>query len=147
MKARFVALFMAAAVIVPFEGYRRLDYLDPVGIPTACFGRTTGAEVGTTRTESECVGMLVEDLQHYQTCLLSAVNVKLDDHQLAALTSWTYNVGCGAMKSSTLVLKLNAGDYVGACNQLPRWVYARGFKLNGLIIRRESERRLCLAQA
>ena len=62
----------------------------------------------------------------------------------AALGSFVYNVGAGNFQSSTLLRKAKAGDLVGACNELPRWVYAKGQKLNGLVRRREAERQLCL---
>nr|WP_276554179.1 lysozyme [Cupriavidus gilardii] len=74
----------------------------------------------------------------------SCVRVPLTDGQRTAFVSFTYNVGRGAFCGSTLVRKLNAGDYVGACNELPRWVYAKGVKLPGLVNRREQERALCL---
>jgi lysozyme len=64
---------------------------------------------------------------------------------VAAYTSFTYNVGVGAFEKSTLLRKLNGGDRVAACNELPRWVYARGVKLPGLVNRRREEQALCLS--
>lgn len=140
-----VSLFTAAAAVVGFEGYELIDYADPVGIPTACFGHTATAEIGKQRTDSECQSLLMIELAEYQGCVLSHSRPTLSTNQLAAFTSFTYNVGCSKFRSSTLLKKLNAGDVVGACNELPRWVYARGVKLNGLVRRREVERLLCLA--
>lgn len=139
------SVFLAAASVVGFEGYQLVDYHDPVGIPTACFGHTASAEVGKVRTEAECQGLLLEELRAYQHCVLEVVEVPLNQNQLAAFTSFTYNVGCSAFKSSTLLKKLNAGDSIGACNEMTRWVYAKGIKLNGLVNRREAEKTLCLA--
>ena len=61
-----------------------------------------------------------------------------------ALTSWTYNVGASAACSSTLARLANAGDWRGACNQLPRWNRAGGVVVRGLTNRREAEQSICL---
>ena len=61
-----------------------------------------------------------------------------------ALVSFTYNIGGQAFCSSTLVRKLNAGDTVGACNELSRWTRAKGIELPGLVKRRAAERAMCL---
>ncbi|MDE3955691.1 glycoside hydrolase family protein, partial [Glaesserella parasuis] len=52
---------------------------------------------------------------------------------------------CGTVSKSTFFRKIKSGDYVGACNELPKWVYSGGKKLRGLEIRREKEKALCLA--
>ncbi len=58
------------------------------------------------------------------------------------MTSFTYNVGTGAYKSSTLLLKHNAGDYAGAAAEFDKWIYANGQVLQGLVNRRAEERKL-----
>ena len=63
-----------------------------------------------------------------------------------ALTSFAFNVGTTAFCSSTLVKKLNAADYEGACGELRRWVYVKGKKSQGLVNRREKEYRQCIAK-
>ncbi len=69
----------------------------------------------------------------------------LPDGVRVALASFVYNVGPGAYGGSTLLRKLRAGDLIGACNQLSRWVYAGGKRLRGLERRREAERKICLS--
>jgi lysozyme len=64
-----------------------------------------------------------------------------------AIVSFTFNVGEGNLRRSTLLRKLNAGDIVGACNELPRWNKAGGRVLPGLVKRRAEERALCLEGA
>lgn len=64
----------------------------------------------------------------------------LNDHQRAALASFVYNLGAGAFQASTLLRKLLAGDIAGASAEFPRWVYADGRKLPGLVKRRDLER-------
>ncbi len=134
---------MAASVVGYFEGRPLVGYLDPVGIPTVCYGHTATAVVGQTRTAAECEALLQEDLGK----ALDVVDRQLPDlppTTRAAFGSFVYNVGAGAFQSSTLLRKAKAGDLIGACNELPRWVYAGGRVLNGLVRRREAERDLCL---
>jgi len=77
--------------------------------------------------------------------VLVLTKVPLNAHELAAYTSFVFNVGHGNFASSTLRRRLNEGDREGACEELKRWVYAKGQKLPGLVKRREAERQLCLA--
>lgn len=140
-----LAIAATAGLIGGFEGVRTVAYLDPVGIPTACFGMTRGVELGQTYTAAECEEYLMEEVIKFQREVRARVDVPLNEGELAAYTSFTYNVGVRAFETSTLLKKLNAGDRVGACNELSRWVYARGVKLPGLVNRREAERQICLS--
>lgn len=135
----------ALSLVAYFEGERLAAYYDPVGIPTICFGHTATAKIGQTKTREECRDLLAEDLYKSWTAVERRAKVPLTDGQRAAFASFVYNVGEGAFAGSTLLRKLNAGDYVGACNELRRWVYAKGIKLPGLVKRREAERELCLS--
>lgn len=146
LRRRIVAAGIAAAIplVATFEGLRQRAYLDPVGIPTACFGATKGVRLGQVYSRSQCNDLLARDLLEANAAVDSCVRVPLTEGQRIALVSFTYNVGRGAFCGSTLVRKLNAGDYVGACNELPRWVYAKGVKLPGLEKRRHEERAVCL---
>jgi len=137
------SLAMAGSIVGYYEGRELIGYLDPVGIPTICDGHTATAKLGQVKTDAECEELLQQDLGW----ALAAVDKHLPSvppATRAALGSFVYNVGVGNFESSTLLRKAKAGDMVGACNELPRWVYAKGRKLNGLVTRRESERQLCL---
>ena len=137
------SLAMAGSIVGYFEGRELIGYLDPVGIPTVCYGHTATAKLGQVKTDAECQALLQQDLG----TALDAVDKHLPNippATRAALASFVYNVGTGNFQSSTLLRKAKAGDLVGACNELPRWVYAKGQKLNGLVRRREAERQLCL---
>ena len=70
---------------------------------------------------------------------------EVNDNQFAALVSFAYNCGTNALKSSTLLLKLNAGDPRGAAEEFLKWTKAQGKELPGLVRRREAERRLFLS--
>ncbi|ONM43142.1 lysozyme [Halopseudomonas pachastrellae] len=133
----------AVALVGYFEGRELIGYADPVGIPTVCYGHTATAEIGQQRTAEECEQLLAQDLGE----ALAAVDSQLPNLPpltRAALGSFVFNAGAGNFNSSTLLRKAKAGDLVGACNELPRWVYAGGRQLTGLVRRRAAERELCL---
>lgn len=145
-----VAISLATGIIAGFEGRRLIAYKDPVGIPTICDGITEGVKMGDTATPEECDKKLeIEILKIDQTLLREIkpeVIATMPDTRKAAIISFVYNVGRNAFKKSTLLRKLNAGDWQGACREMPRWVYAKGQKLRGLEFRRASEMELCLRQ-
>lgn len=135
---------LAMPLTMQMEGLRLKAYLDIVGVPTICYGETENVELGDVRTKEECDVMLAIRLAYYAWQVQRAIGTELPEATHAALASWTYNVGVEAMRNSRLVFIANGGDLEAACNQLPRWVYAKGKKLNGLVRRREIERELCL---
>ena len=128
------------------EGYRAKAYKDAVGVWTIGYGTTNptvafeGNEIGKVKAET----YLRQDVESAEDAIRRFVKVELDQHQFDALVSFVYNVGEGAFRKSTLLKKLNSGDTLGAANEFPRWVYAKGKKLNGLIKRRNKERALFL---
>lgn len=69
-------------------------------------------------------------------------NTQVTQHEFDALVDFTFNVGCGAFRGSTLLRKVNAGDMTGAANEFPKWIYAGGKPLRGLVKRRADERAL-----
>lgn len=137
-------LALCAPVVMYFEGYHPKGYADPVGIPTICYGHT-GPEVRVhdTRTAAQCQALLEGDLATAYAGVRSCIKRPLKDYEAAALTSFTFNVGTGALCRSTLARKANAGDMTGACAELSKWVYAKKIRLNGLVKRRAAERALC----
>jgi lysozyme len=141
-KAGLAAL--CVSLVGGFEGIRQIAYRDPVGIPTACFGETKNVRMGMKFTMAECNAMLLDSLEIADKAVDHCVKVPLPNSRRAALISFTYNVGADNFCRSTLVKKLNAGDTVGACEEFPRWVYAKGIKLPGLVNRRNAERDICM---
>lgn len=141
-------LLLSAPGVAYFEGMIPRTYADPVGIPTICYGHT-GEDVtlGRTATTDECRALLNEDLARALDGVGQCINVPMYPHQAAALTSFAFNVGRGALCSSTLARKANQGDWVGACAELSRWTKATylgaKIELSGLVKRRASERALC----
>ena len=69
------------------------------------------------------------------------VKVTINLNQYGALVSWSFNMGCGAAETSTLVKRLNGGENVNTVlsEELPRWVYGNGKVLPGLVRRRNAE--------
>ena len=144
-KKRAAWVAIATTCVAGFEGLRQVAYRDPVGIPTICFGETKGVRMGDKASLDECKGMLADSLEIANAGVSSCAKVDLPDDTRAAMVSFTYNVGVGTFCRSTMAKKLNAHDLAGACNELPRFVYAKGVKLPGLVRRRAEERRICLA--
>lgn len=143
-KKRVAWVVIATSAVAGFEGVRQYAYRDPVGIPTICFGETQGVKMGDYRTMDECKAMLADSLMIANRSVDQCIKTPINDNQRAALVSFTYNVGGGALCRSTLAKKINAGDITGGCDELRLWVYAKGVKLPGLVNRREAERKMCL---
>lgn len=140
-----VVALSGGALIAEHEGFVPGVYIDPIGILTSCYGHT-GDELkhGQFFTEQQCLSQLANDLQYFnQELLKHTKDITLTEGEHAAYLSFIYNVGSGAFRDSTLRKKLHQNDRHGACDELPRWIYASGIKLNGLITRREAERKIC----
>lgn len=137
-----------AFIVAPFEGKENKAYIDPVGIVTVCYGNTgKEAVLGKTYTDEQCLNQMATDLKEHDKQLMSVVKVPFkSDYQHAAMLSFVYNVGIGNFSSSTMLKRLNAGNYGGACLELTRWVYAKGKKLNGLVTRRTKEYLYCMGE-
>lgn len=131
------------------EGCRRDPYQCPADVLTVGIGSTaaSGEPIDPKKrySDEEIAERWVKDLKIAERCVNRFANgVNVPQSVFDAATSLTFNVGCGAVKHSTMYRKMKAKDYVGACNELPRWVYAGGKKLRGLEIRRAKEKALCL---
>ncbi|WP_395225489.1 lysozyme [Salmonella sp. SKLX100676] len=95
--------------------------------------------------EATAERLLNTGLVGYENDVSRLVKVKLTQGQFDALVSFAYNLGARTLSSSTLLRKLNAGDYAGAADEFLRWNKAGGKVLNGLTRRREAERALFLS--
>ncbi len=136
------------------EGLRLNGYIDDVGVPTIGWGHTgPGVQVGQTITTAEAEQLLKNDLKHFEEVVSRNVKVPLNSNQFSALVSFTFNVGEGGagadgFSNSTLLRKLNSGDYAGAANEFSRWnkgeVNGQIVELAGLTTRRANERALFL---
>lgn len=147
LAASSVSLITAAGLITHWEsGNKRplTAYQDIVGVWTICDGITSKVKAGQRETEDGCDQRLYQHLKMIDLQLAQCVTPLAPDNAYAAVISLAYNVGVGSVCQSTLVKKLNKGDILGACNELPRWVYAGGRRIQGLVNRREAERAICM---
>ena len=125
-----------------FEGFEANAYLCPANVWTIGYGRTRNVREGDVVNERQAERDLLEELEEFADQVLNTVKVELLQHQLDALTSWTYNLGVGNLSSSTLLKKLNTGDYESVPSEMVRWNKAGGKVLAGLTRRREAEAEL-----
>jgi lysozyme len=124
----------------------RLDaYQDIVGVWTVGYGHT-GAEVkeGLKITEDAANALLLSDVETAEKCINNCVSVQLTQGQFDALCSFVFNLGCTALRNSTLLRKLNAGDDVDAAHEFDKWNHAGGKVVAGLTKRRLEEKELFL---
>ncbi len=132
-------------LICSFEGLRLSAYDDGVGVWTIGYGTTVinGVKVkkGDTCTVEQAKSYMASDLKKFEAAV-NKVTVVLNQNQFDALVSLAYNIGTGAFASSTLLKKLNAGDYKGAAAQFDVWIKAGGKRMQGLVNRRAAERKL-----
>lgn len=144
------AAVIAGALVGEKEGFSLRAYQDGAGIWTICTGSTSGVRPGQRATPDECAARLDADMATAFVALDRLVTVEIPEPTRAALASWVFNVGAGAAGKSTLILKLNAGDRAGACDQLLRWVFVGGRdcrdpanNCRGIVTRRQEEAALC----
>ncbi|MEV5030969.1 lysozyme [Sphingobium sp. LMC3-1-1.1] len=126
-------------LIKQFEGCKLTAYQCPAKVWTIGYGRTTNVKKGDTCTQAQADAWLVEEYDAFEKKVRALVKVPVSDNQLGALVSFAYNVGVGNLASSTLLKKLNAGDYASAAGQFPKWNKAGGVILAGLVRRRAAE--------
>lgn len=136
-------------LIREFEGLNTQAYRCPAGVLTIGYGHTgSDVEEGMVITKEQAENLLTRDLKKTASQMADYLkNIDLNQNQIDALISFVYNVGIGRFATSTLLLKLKAGDYEAAADQLLRWTKSGGKELKGLVLRRQAERRLFLAEA
>lgn len=143
------ALCFSAACLVAvanFEGFRGTAYKDAVGVSTIGYGETKGVSMGDKTTPERALVQLLVSMNDHADQIRPLIKVPLYQHEFDAYTSFAYNVGVGNFKNSTLLKKLNAGDYEGACKELLKWKYAGGKVLPGLVKRRQDEYKMCMGE-
>jgi lysozyme len=137
---------IAAEVIKEFEGFEPKPYLCPANVPTIGYGNTmypNGERVTMDDpeiTEEQATEMLMDTIKSVEKQVKNVVEVNLPAHKLAALISFTYNVGIGNLSNSTLLAWLNSNpEFPRIPEQFRRWNKGGGKVLQGLVRRREAE--------
>lgn len=138
----------ALDIIKVFEGFRSEPYLCPANVWTIGYGstRTPDGRPVTKDTppidEPTATAWMQAHLDETERQVAALARVGLAENQFGALVSFTYNLGSGALQSSTLRAKLNRGDYEGAAGEFWKWRFAGGRVLGGLVARRAAEEAL-----
>ncbi|WP_051398251.1 lysozyme [Runella limosa] len=128
-----------------FEGFEAKAYPDggaySIGYGSQTWEDGTPVKAGQTITKERAEKLLTHHVARFATTVNAYITVPLTQGQFDALTSFTYNVGGGALFSSTLRKKVNANpnDFTAIATEFRKWVFSKGVKLNALIARREAE--------
>lgn len=144
VSSNYVKLVKESEAFVPHV------YLDQVGVATIGYGTTrypNGKKVvlgDPDIDEATAVEYLLVETADIEQHLNEIVKVSINQNQFDALADFCYNLGWPALRGSTLLRKLNAGDYVGAKAEFGKWVNAGGKPAAGLIKRRAKEAALFL---
>lgn len=146
-RVTIAALSLSAAAFVGIalnEGYSDRAIIPvPGDVPTLGFGTTEGVRLGDRTTPPAALQRALRDASKYEGALKRCVKVPLHQYEYDAYVSLAYNIGADAFCKSTLVKKLNAEDYAGACAEIGRWDKFQGKPLHGLTARRARDRALC----
>lgn len=133
-------------VIKKHEGYKNKPYLCPAGIPTIGYGNTyypDGSKVKLTDkplTKDIADVLLRLVVEDFEECVNKHVKSDINQNQFDALVSFAYNLGCGNLKKSTLLKKVNLNPCdISISNEFAKWDKAGGKRLRGLTIRRHDE--------
>ncbi|WP_293316290.1 lysozyme [Phenylobacterium sp.] len=127
------------ALIKKFEGCELKAYLCPAQVWTIGYGHTAGVSEGDVCTQEDADRMLAEDLEEFEGYVREAVDVPLEQNEFDALVAWTYNLGPGNLRSSTMLKKLNDSKFEEVPSEIRRWNKSGGEVLDGLVRRREAE--------
>jgi lysozyme len=128
------------ALTKSFEGLRLTAYRDGAGILTIGYGHT-GPDVheGLVVTEADAEALLLRDMADAVACVNHCVTAEISQGKFDAMADFAYNAGRGAFRGSTLLRRVNAGDFAGAVKQFGLWVHAGGAVEPGLVRRRAAE--------
>jgi lysozyme len=125
-----------------FEGCELEAYQDSVGVWTIGYGHTKGVHEGMVITQEQAEQMLLDELKEYEGYVEDMVEVELTQEQFDALVVWVYNLGPTNFKNSTLLKRINEGNFEDVPYQMKRWNKAGGKVLLGLERRREAEAKM-----
>ena len=127
------------SLIKKFEGCKLEAYKCSAVVWTIGYGHTTGVKEGDVCTQEEAEKLLRGDIFKFEEYVQDSVKVDLDQSQFDSLVAWTFNLGPGNLRSSTMLKKLNNGEYESVPFEMRRWNKAGGKTLDGLIRRRQAE--------
>ena len=126
-------------LIKKFEGCKLKSYKCPAGVWTIGYGHTEDVKEGDIVSPQEADKLLRADVFKFEEYVADNVTVKLTQNQFDALVTWTFNLGVGNLRNSTMLKKLNNTDYTSVPFEMKRWNKAGGKTLDGLVRRRQAE--------
>lgn len=148
-----LALSVAGATaLINSEGIRLEAYRPfPTDVPTIAAGSTlhpdgSAVRLGDKITRKQVIDYVQYDADRHKQGMLRCVKVPLSQNEFDAFLNFTINVGTSNFCNSTLVKKLNAYDYEGACKEMLRWDRFQGKPTRGLQLRRQREVQMCLTK-
>lgn len=143
--ASLVLSALALVGIATHEGYTPTPVIPvPGDVPTIGFGTTEGVKPGDKTDPVRALQRTMRDIEAKESAVKKCVKVPLYQYEYDAYISLAYNIGTGNFCGSTLVKKLNAQDYAGACKEILRWDRAQGKVVKGLTVRRQAEYKQCM---
>jgi lysozyme len=126
-------------LIKKFEGCKLKSYKCPAGVWTIGYGHTEDVKEGDIVSPQEADKLLRADVFKFEEYVADNVMVNLTQNQFDALVAWTFNLGVGNLRNSTMLKKLNNTDYTSVPFEMKRWNKAGGKTLDGLVRRRQAE--------
>ena len=132
-------------LIKEFEGFSANAYLCPAKIPTIGYGNTfyedgRKVKLGEQISKTDALELLEKVVnKDFADKMFPAIKVPVTQNQFDAMVSLAYNIGTGAFLKSTLLKKVNAGDFAGAGEEFLKWNKSGGKELLGLTRRRKKE--------
>ncbi|MEM7198472.1 MAG: lysozyme [Pseudomonadota bacterium] len=136
-------------IIKHYEGFVARPYLCPAGYLTIGYGHLVRDEdakkFAKGISEDEAEHLLRVDVSVAENAVARLISQPLTENQFSALVSFTFNLGSGSLQSSTLRRKINRCNFDAAASEFERWIFAGGQRLQGLVLRRETERQLFVA--
>ena len=139
---------MGLELIKEFEGFSANAYLCPAKIPTIGYGNTfyangTKVKLGEQISKTDALELLEKIVnKDFADKIFPALKVPVAQNQFDAMVSLAYNIGTGSFLKSTLLKKVNAGDFIGASEEFLKWNKSGGKELLGLTRRRKREQDL-----
>ena len=126
-------------LIKQFESLQLKAYKCSANVWTIGYGHTKNVKEGDRISQDQANCFLMQDLYSVERAIVRLVKVKINQNQFDALCSLIFNIGISAFNKSTLLAKLNNGDYVGAAEQFRRWNKVNNVVTAGLVRRRQAE--------
>ena len=127
------------ALIKKFEGCELSAYQCSSNVWTIGYGHTKDVQPEDKISLDMAEIYLREDIEEFENFVDSEVHVLLQQHQFDALVSWTFNLGVGNLRESTMLKRLNEKKFLDVPHEMRRWNRSAGKVLDGLVRRREAE--------